>query len=435
MSIEDVLSQTGGNRPPGPPRQTGGNRPPGPPRQTGGNRPPGPPRQTGAGPLFGVEEEFLVVDPVTRAVVPQAEAVLNRAKTSLGDRVSGEITKLQVETRTLPCRSVEELLGQLIEAREMLSSAAEAEGLRIVASGTPVLGDMVPPPITEGPRQDRGMATFRGLHDELAVCAVHVHVEVPDRDRAVLVSNHLRPYLPTLIALTANSPYWAERDTGYASWRTTIWGRWPVAGPPPYLTSGAHYDELVAVLQEAGGLVDEGTIFWDIRPSARYPTLEIRAADVPMTAEESALLAALVRALVGSITPAVDRGDPGPVIAGELLRLAYWRAARDGLDGDGIDVYTGQLVPAAELAEGLLQAARPALEEHGDLDLVTGWLRKLVGDGAGAARQRRAATRQGGLADVVDHLIAQSAPHRPADPAPVSPEESWVLQGRESAPR
>jgi glutamate---cysteine ligase / carboxylate-amine ligase len=363
----------------------------------------------GAGPLFGVEEEFLVVDPLTRNVVPQAETVLKRAKPVLGDRVSGEITKLQLETRTQPCRSVAELLGQLTEAREMLSSAAEAEGLRIVATGTPVLGQVVPPPMTEGPRQDRGNATFRGLHDELAVCAVHVHVEVPDRERAVLISNHLRPHLPTIIALTANSPYWAERDTGYASWRTITWGRWPVAGPPPYFSSAAHYDELVGVLQESGGLVDEGTIFWDIRPSARYPTLEIRAADVPMTAEESALLAALVRALVATATAAVDRGDPGPVIPGELLRLAYWRAARDGLDGEGIDVHTGRPVPAAELADGLLQAVRQALEEHGDLDLVTAWLRKLIENGAGAARQRRAATRQGGLTDVVDHLIEQCA--------------------------
>jgi carboxylate-amine ligase len=365
----------------------------------------------GAGPLFGVEEEFLVVDPVTRTVVPQAEEVLNPARAILGDRVSGEITKLQLETRTSPCHSVEELLGQLIEAREALSSAADAVGLRIMASGTPVLGQVVPPPITEGPRQDRGNATFRGLHDDLAVCAVHVHVEVPDREQAVLVSNHLRPHLPAIIALTANSPYWAERDTGYASWRTITWGRWPVAGPPPYFTSAAHYDELVEVMLEAGGLVDKGTIFWDIRPSMRYPTLEIRAADVPMTAEESALLAALVRALVASITPAVERGDPGPVIPAEMMRLAYWRAARDGLDGDGIDVHTGRPVPAAELAGRLLQAARPALEEHGDLDLVTGWLRKLVDEGGGATRQRRAAMRQGGLAGVVDHLIAQSAPH------------------------
>jgi glutamate---cysteine ligase / carboxylate-amine ligase len=361
-------------------------------------------------PRLGVEEEFLLVDPLTRTVAPQAAAVLDRVRPVLGDRVSGELTKFQVETKSLPCQNYGELLGQLTMAREQLAAAAAAEGLRIVASGTPVLGAFVPPPITEGARQDRGNANFRGLHDEQSICALHVHVETRDREQAVLVSNHLRQYLPTLIALTANSPYWAERDTGYASWRTMNWSRWPVAGPPPRFTSAAHYDELVATMLAGDGLVDEGTIFWDIRPSARFPTLEVRVADVPITAEESALVAVLVRALVMVAAAAVDNGDPGPVIQGELLRLAYWRAARDGLDGRGIDVHTGRPVPAAELAERLLQAASPALADQGELDDVTGWLRGLVQDGTGAARQRAAAAKRGRLTDVVDHLITGSVP-------------------------
>jgi carboxylate-amine ligase len=361
-------------------------------------------------PRFGVEEEFLLVDPLTRTVAPWAAAVLDRVRPVLGDRVSGELTKFQLETKSLPCQNYGELLGQLTVAREQLAAAAAAEGLRIVASGTPVLGAFVPPPITEGARQDRGNANFRGLHDEQSICALHVHVETRDREQAVLVSNHLRQYLPTLIALTANSPYWAERDTGYASWRTMNWSRWPVAGPPPRFTSAAHYDELVAIMLAGDGLVDEGTIFWDIRPSARFPTLEVRVADVPITAEESALVAVLVRALVMVAAAAVDNGDPGPVIQGELLRLAYWRAARDGLDGCGIDVHTGRPVPAAELAERLLQAASPALADQGELDDVTGWLRSLVQDGAGAARQRAAAAKRGRLTDVVDHLITGSVP-------------------------
>ncbi|HEU4426118.1 MAG TPA: YbdK family carboxylate-amine ligase, partial [Pilimelia sp.] len=294
---------------------------------------------------FGVEEEFLVVDPVTRAAVPRAGTVLKRAEGSLGDRVSGEITKLQLETRTAPCDTVAELHTQLTEARGRLAAAAAAEGLRIVATGSPVVGQVVPAPITEGARQDRGTATFRGLHDEVSICAVHVHVELPDRDRAVAVSNHLRPHLPVLIALAANSPYWAERDTGYASWRTLVWGRWPVAGPPPVFTSAAHYDELVATSLAAGALVDTGTIFWDVRLSARQPTLEIRVADMTTTVAESALVAALVRGLATSVLPAVDAGDPAPVVPAELLRLAYWRAARDGLAGHGVDVHTGRLVP------------------------------------------------------------------------------------------
>jgi carboxylate-amine ligase len=361
-------------------------------------------------PRFGVEEEFLLVDPVTRTVAPRAAAVLDRARLALGDRVSGEITKFQVETKSLPCHNSGELLSQLTMAREQLAAAAGAEGLRIVASGTPVLGAFVPPPITEGGRQDRGNANFRGLHDEQSICALHVHVETRDREQAVLVSNHLRQYLPTLIALTANSPYWAERDTGYASWRTMNWSRWPVAGPPPYLTSAAHYDDLVAIMLAAGGLVDEGTIFWDIRPSARFPTLEVRVADIPITVTESVLFAALVRAMVVTAATAVDRGDRGPVIPAELLRLAYWRAARDGLDGYGIDVHTGKPAPAAELADRLFLAASPVLAEYDELDRVADWLRSLLKDGTGASRQRAAAARRGRLTDVVDHLIARSVP-------------------------
>lgn len=377
-------------------------------RRPGASGPPTGTPAVASGRRFGVEEEFLLVDPVSRAVVPQAEAVLRRAQGLLGPRVGGEITKLQLETRTDPCQTLDDLYGQLAEARRLLAVAAAREGLRIVASGTPVLGRVVPPPMTEGPRQKRGMAIFRGLHDEQSICALHVHVELPERERAVLVSNHLRPYLPLLVALAANSPYWDERDTGYASWRTIAWQRWPVAGPPPYFMSVAHYDEVVAGLQEAGALVDIGTIFWDIRPSMRHPTLEVRVADAMMTVEESALCAALVRALVASVLPAVDRGDTGPVIPEERMRLAYWRAARDGLDGSGVDPYTGQLVEAAELLHRLLRTVRPELEEQGDLERVTTWLRQLLAGGGGAARQRRAAAQRGRLDDVVDHLITQT---------------------------
>ncbi|MEU5909655.1 glutamate--cysteine ligase [Micromonospora sp. NPDC047527] len=364
-------------------------------------------------PLLGVEEEFLVVDTDRGEVVPEAATVVGRARPALGTRVGGEITKLQVETRTDPCQRVDDLHGQLVEGRAAVQAAALSAGLRVIASGSPVLGRAVPPPITEGPRQDRGTATFRGLHDELAICAVHVHVEQPDRDRAVLIGNHLRQHLPALLALTANSPYWPERDTGYASWRSVTWGRWPVAGPPPFLTSARQYDEHVDMLLDAGALVDQGTIFWDLRLSTNHPTLEVRVADVPLTAAESAALAALVRALVVVAGDAVDGGDEGPELVPELLRLAYWRAARDGMGGHGVDVTTGRLLPAAALAERLVALARPALDEAGDGERVEAWLGWLAADGDGATRQRAAAALRGRLTDVVDEIVAQTAPNVP----------------------
>jgi carboxylate-amine ligase len=197
------------------------------------------------------------------------------------------------------------------------------------------------------------------------------------------------------------------------------WHRWPVAGPPPYFTSEAHYDEIIATLHEVGAVVDKGTIFWDIRPSTHVPTLEIRVCDVPITAKESTLLAALIRALVEESLPKVDAGDRGPVVPAELMRLAYWRAARDGLDGHGIDPLTGQLRPAADVAWRLLEHAGPSLERRGELEDVTGWLRTLVeGGGDGATRQRRIAAKRGELSDVVDYLAARTAPTTQTAPVP-----------------
>ncbi|MDG4793452.1 glutamate--cysteine ligase [Micromonospora sp. WMMD1082] len=364
-------------------------------------------------PLLGVEEEFLVVDAGRGEVVPEAATVVERARRALGARVGGEITKLQVETRTEPCLRLADLSTQLTEGRAAIQAAALSAGLRVIASGSPVLGRAVPPPITEGPRQDRGTATFRGLHDDIAICAVHVHVAEHDRDRAVLICNHLRQYLPVLLALTANSPYWSERDTGYASWRTITWQRWPVAGPPPFLTSAREYDARVDALLDAGALVDRGTVFWDLRLSEHKPTIEVRVADVPVTAGESAALAALVRALVTVAGEAVDRGDAGPKLASEVMRLAYWRAARDGMGGHGVDTVSGTVLPAAVLAGRLVEVARPVLAETGDLGRVEGWLARLAEEGDGAARQRAAAARRGCLGDVVDELATRTAPGVP----------------------
>jgi carboxylate-amine ligase len=358
--------------------------------------------------VVGVEEEFLLVDPVSRLPIAGADAVAERAATSIPGQVSTEFTRFQIEAKTTPCSDSGALSQQLRGLRRTVAEAAAGEGLRIVATGTPVFGDVVPPPINEHPRYARGMRSYGPmLHDEQSICACHVHVQLPDRARAVLVSNHLRPWLPVLVALAANSPYWAGRDTGYSSWRTVTWGRWPVAGPPPYFTSLEEFDDLVADLTTGEVLVDPGTIFWDIRPSARFPTLEIRAADVALTVDESVLLATLVRALVVVSLAAVAAGDPGPEVSAAMLRAAYWRAARDGMEGSGIDVRQRRLVPGRTLVQAMVEHARPGLSGN-DAELVDGCLDRLFSTGTGAARQRAAFERRGRFTDVVDYLIDQT---------------------------
>lgn len=369
---------------------------------------------------MGVEEELLLVDAETLEAAPGAPAVLGRCAAEAPGQVSAEITTLQVEVKSTPQARADELRAELLSLRRLAARCAEGEGLRVVASGLPVLGAVVPPPLTEGERYDHGMANYRALHDEISMCACQVHIDVPDLATALQVSNRLRPWLPVLLAMSANSPFFAGRDTGYASWRALAWGRWPVAGPPPFFHSVAHYEELLGALGESGALVDPATVFWDVRPAPRLPTLEVRVADMTATAAESAVLAALVRALVAVSLRDAERGEPVPDPSAEVMRAAYWRAARDGLEGGGLDVVSGRAVDATELADRMVAHALPALEQYGDARLVTSGLRRLVRDGCGAARQRTAAAGPGGLADTVRRQVEETVADRPAPllPAP-----------------
>lgn len=171
-------------------------------------------------PTAGIEEEFFLVDPHTRRVAPEAAAVVREAGTWSGGSISTEFTKYQVETRTEPFTRLEDLATEVTRMRDIAATAAAGQGLRITATGTPVQGDIVPPPIADLPRYRETTAMFRTLQDSQSISACHVHVHLPDPETAVLVSNHLRPWLPVLLSMNGNSPYWAGRDTGYASWRT-----------------------------------------------------------------------------------------------------------------------------------------------------------------------------------------------------------------------
>ncbi|MFC4005602.1 glutamate--cysteine ligase [Nonomuraea purpurea] len=354
-------------------------------------------------PLIGIEEEYLVVDPHTRHVAPRAAEVL-AAATDVLDVVQ-EITRFQVEARTPPSTDLSELGSQLRAARKQVASAARSCGLAVVASGIPVLGNVVPPPITDQARYLQSNQLYGGLHDEISICALHVHVDVPDQEHAVYVGNHLRPWLPTLIALAANSPFYVGRDTGYLSWRVISWGRWPVSGAPPYFPSFGDYEVALRALGESGVLLDPKTVYWDARPSPSLPTVEIRVADVPLDVSDSLTLIGLIRALVVTALAAVRRGDRGLPVPSEVLRAAYWRAARDGLQGTSLDMRDGTLVPAAVMAGRLLEHVRGALAEAGDLTFIQEGLDRLLRKGSGAMRQRQVHARGNDLAEVVDDLI------------------------------
>ncbi|QLE76341.1 YbdK family carboxylate-amine ligase [Streptomyces rectiverticillatus] len=364
-------------------------------------------------PTVGVEEEYFLVEPVTRTLRPAVCAVRADVSPTLGDRVAAEIMLCQIEARTDPVTALDDLHEQIRCMRIELASAAARRGLRLMSAGTSVLGaDAALSPNPES-HYARSFATFRALDNEMITCACHVHIGVTGLAQALQISNRLRPWLPALIALTANSPYWEGRDTGYASWRTMAWARWPTAGPPPLFASVGHYEQLVGSLMEAGTVLDRSSVFWDVRPSSHVPTVEIRVADAASTAEDTLVLAAVVRALAVTALAAEEAGEPVAGPAPELLRAAYWRAARDGLSGSALDLSSGRLVPAADIIECMLAEIEPALTSLGDLDLVrTGWARLRARSG-GAGQQRAAYRERGSLLDVIDQLIRFTSPTRP----------------------
>lgn len=336
---------------------------------------------------IGVEQEFLLVDPGTGRPVPRSREVAEKAGEVDGVDVQMELTPYQIEAATGVCGNPAQLAEQVRLGRRTLAEAATQVGARLVAVGGPPLGSAGPPPGIDHERYEIIEREHRLLAAGQGVCGCHIHVGVPDDDTAIAVCNGIRPWLPVLLALSANSPIKDGADTGYASWRSMIWSRWPISGPPPRFESMTEYRGLVRALVTSGAVIDEGMIYWDVRPSGHLPTVEIRVADIPGLASEVDLLADLVVALAATI--ADGRGSGLPEVPDVLLRAAAWRAARDGLEGAGVDLGYGRPVRAWDQVAALVDHVEPVLRARGRLDAVHTELDRLRREGSGAHRQRR----------------------------------------------
>ncbi|GLY16796.1 hypothetical protein Kisp01_38110 [Kineosporia sp. NBRC 101677] len=242
------------------------------------------------------------------------------------------------------------------------------------------------------------------------ICGCHVHVGVSSEAEGIAAINGIQPWLPALLALRANSPFWDGADTGYASYRRQLYERWPTTGANSPFADPAEYHALVADLVSTGVLLDAGMVSFDVRLSHRYPTVEIRVADVGQEPESALVVAALSRALVDEAARAAVSDQPWPVARPELLRAAAWQASRHGLSGDLLDPLTGRHRPAAEYLQQLLERVRPLLVMNGDLQRVETAFDDLLSNGTGAQRQRAAHSWRGSLKDVVDDVVARTCP-------------------------
>jgi carboxylate-amine ligase len=357
-----------------------------------------------------VEEEFLLVDPVSRRLVPRAADVLRRAKDVTERAVEHELQLSQVEATSCVCTTLDGLRGEVTGLRRDVIAAAREAGCAVASCGTHPLplgerSHITPKPAYLRLEQEYGLVARLQM-----LCGTHVHVGISDPEVAIGVMNHARPWLPMLLALSVNSPFWQGEDSGFASFRTEVWRRWPIAGLPEEFSSRAEYDEMVEGLLAVGAIDARARLYWDVRPSAKFPTLEFRVADAGLTVEDTIVQAGLTRALVHSCHRDVIDGRTRPAPRPELLRAAAWRAARYGLEGDLIDLRSCQSRPAPDLVEEFLDFLRPALEELGDWEDVVAGVKRIQETGTGAARQRRVYAGTGSLEDVVDFVVDHTDP-------------------------
>ncbi len=354
---------------------------------------------------FGVEEEFLLVDPETGHAVERASGVL-RVVPAGHDLVDHELLEHMLETRTSPCTEMSEARQQLVDARRLLGEAAREAEVAAVASGTaPFAVEHVR--VAPKDRYRDMFNEFGATARSAGTCGMHVHVGIESRDEGIGIIDRLRPWLPVVLALSANSPYSDGADTGYASWRSQIWSRWPTAGATEPFGDPATYDALVSGLKSAGAARDEGMIYFEARLADAQPTVEVRVADVCTDPEDALVVAATVRAIATTAASEwADETPPRPWRS-ELLRAAAWRAARYGLAGTLVHPVDRALAPAREVLESLVERMRPAFEEGGDLDLVTAGYDRLLG-ATGAARQRATYERSGSIEGVVADLVERT---------------------------
>ena len=351
--------------------------------------PGGPPGTTDAagGITLGVEEEFVLLDPSAGTAVLTGPDLARMLDGEPG--IQPELMRYQVETATRACTSLEEVGRELIRLRRLAAGAAARLGCRLVASGIAPYHAPGLDAVTGQPRYRELVRRYGPLAAQAGrTCGCHVHVGVPSRDLGVQVLARLRPWLAPLLAITVNSPIAAGRDTAWASCRYLAWSRWPTAVPPAVWPGAAAYDATIGRLISQGAALDEQGIYFLARLSPRYPTVEVRVADVCLEAGTALLLAGLTRALVATALAEARSGTPMPAAPAPRVNAALAAAARHGLGGPAVDPFTGQATDARSLRSRLIDHVYPALSDRGDAQTITGLLRQLDDLGTGADRQR-----------------------------------------------
>jgi carboxylate-amine ligase len=355
----------------------------------------------------GIEEEFQIVDPETRDLRSSVTEILAQGGERLKDQLKKEMFQAMVEVGTEICDDVEQARAEIIQLRRTVAELAEAAGGRLVASGTHPFGNWQNMDITDDERYVSLTEQLQEIARSIAVYGLHVHVGVDDRDHSIELMNEARYFLPHILALSVNSPFWEGRNTGIKSYRSVIWGRMPRSGIPDSFRSWDDYRAFVDMLIATHSIDEPKKIWWDIRPHPKFSTLEFRVCDMPTRVEETIALAALFQAVVAKLSRLRSRNLGFRIYQRSLIAENRWRAMRFGLDGQLIDFGKQCEVPMRELGEELLEFVDDVVDDLGSRAAME-TVQHILRHGTGADRQLAVYERTNDLRAVVDYLADET---------------------------
>lgn len=356
---------------------------------------------------IGVEEEFQIVDPSTRDLKPFVEQMLQYSEEEFIEHVKREMIQSMVETVTPICENADVAAREIKRLRAGVAELAARNGLAIVASGAHPFSHWQSQIITEHERYKVLEEDMQDVVRSILIFGLHVHIGIPDRDLLIDIMNEARYFLPHMLALSSNSPFWQGRHTGLKSYRTIIWQQFPRTGVPSTFASWADYENFVNLLIKTNCIDNGKKIWWDLRPHPFFSTLEFRVCDMPTSPEDTAMLVAFFQAIVAKLYKLRQSNLGFRVYDRALIMENKWRAARYGMDGMLVDLGKQQEVPMRQLALELLQFVDDVVDELGSRHLVNR-VYDLIQNGTGADKQTAIYRNSGNLNDVVDYLIGET---------------------------
>jgi len=356
---------------------------------------------------IGIEEEYQIIDPATRELRSYVQQFLERGQAVLPDQIRPEFMQSQVEAGTRICDDVKQARRELVRMRRSIWELAEREGLWVAAAGTHPFSSWAHQEISPYGRYPELSRFLQDVGRRLLVFGLHVHIGIEDRVLCVEVMNQMRSFLPLLLCLSTSSPFWHGRDTGLKSYRSVVFQNLPRTGIPQQFGSYADYRHYVDTLLATGSIAEPTHIWWDVRPSERLPTLEVRIPDMCTRVEEALCLVALVQAISAKLVQLRMAHRTWPIHRKPLLDENKWRAVRYGIHGKLIDIDRSREVPVPELVERLLAWLGNVVDEL-DSRAEAEYVQTILRRGTSADRQLAIYRQAGDFQAVVDHVVAET---------------------------